>query len=84
MSNMVATGQEMFREKNFFKVREKSGNFTSSQGKFYGHIIIILFMKLNNKLIVGFQKVDPFCTFLLRSYTVSIHVHCMCLAESIN
>ena len=56
MSNMVAAGQEMFREKNFFKVREKSGNFTSSQGKFYGQIIIILFMKLNNKLIVGFLK----------------------------
>ena len=56
MSNMVATGQEMFKEKNFFKVRENSGNFTSSQGKFYGHIIIILFVKLNNKLIVGLQK----------------------------
>ena len=37
MSNMVATGQEMVRGKNFFEVREKSGNFTSSQGKFYGH-----------------------------------------------
>ena len=32
--NMVATGQEIFREKKFFKVREKSGNFTLSQGKF--------------------------------------------------
>jgi len=31
---MVATGQEMVGEKNFFTVREKSGNFTSSQGKF--------------------------------------------------
>ena len=31
--NMVATGQEMVREKNFFTVREKSVNFTSSQGK---------------------------------------------------
>ena len=31
---MVATGQEIVREKKFFKVREKSGNFTSSQGKF--------------------------------------------------
>ena len=30
---MVATGQEMIREKIFFKVRENSGNFTSSQGK---------------------------------------------------
>ena len=29
---MVATGQEMVREK-IFKAREKSGNFTSSQGK---------------------------------------------------
>jgi len=34
MSNMVATGQEMVRGKTFFKVREKSGNFTSSQRKF--------------------------------------------------
>ena len=33
-SCMVATGQEMVRGKNFFKVGEKSGNFTSSQGKF--------------------------------------------------
>ena len=33
---------------------------------------------------LNFKKVDPFCTLLLRSYTVSIHVHCMCLAESIN
>ena len=32
-SYMVATGQEMVRKK-FFKVREKSGNFTPSQGKF--------------------------------------------------
>ena len=30
---MVATGQEMVREKIFI-AREKSGNFTSSQGKF--------------------------------------------------
>ena len=31
---MVATGQEMVRgKKKFFGVREKSGNFTSSQGK---------------------------------------------------
>jgi len=29
----VATGQEMFREKKFFKVREKSGNFILSPGK---------------------------------------------------
>ena len=28
---MVATGQEIVREKKFFKVREKSGNFTSSE-----------------------------------------------------
>ena len=33
-SCMVTTGQEMVRGKNFFKVGEKSGNFTSSQGKF--------------------------------------------------
>ena len=33
-SCMVATGQEMVRGKNFFKVGEKSGNLTSSQGKF--------------------------------------------------
>ena len=31
---MVATGQEIAKEKKFFKVREKSGNFTLSQGKF--------------------------------------------------
>ena len=32
--DMVPTGQEMSREqKKFFKVREKSGNSTSSQGK---------------------------------------------------
>ena len=31
---MVATGQEMVRGKIFFKVGEKSGNLTSSQGKF--------------------------------------------------
>ena len=30
---MVVTGQEIVRGKKFFKVREKSGNFTSSQGK---------------------------------------------------
>ena len=30
---MVATGQEMFRENIFFKVREDSGNSTPSQGK---------------------------------------------------
>ena len=39
MSNMVTTGQEMVRDKNFFKDRGKSGNFTSSQGTFYGHEI---------------------------------------------
>ena len=34
MSNMVATGHEMVRENNYFlNVEEKSGNFTSSQGK---------------------------------------------------
>jgi len=31
---MVAKGQEMVMENNFFKVRERSGDFTSSQGKF--------------------------------------------------
>ena len=31
---MVATGQEIVREKKKFKVREKPGNFTLSQGKF--------------------------------------------------
>ena len=31
--NMVATGQEMVREKKFFKVREMSGNFILGQGK---------------------------------------------------
>ena len=30
---MVATGQEMVREKKFFKVREVSGNFMAGQGK---------------------------------------------------
>lgn len=30
---MVSTGEEMVGEKNFLKVRGKSGNFTSSQGK---------------------------------------------------
>ena len=30
---MVATGQEMIREKKFLKVREKFVNFTSSQGR---------------------------------------------------
>jgi len=29
----VASGQEMVREKKFFKVREKSGTFILSQGK---------------------------------------------------
>ena len=37
MSNMVTTGQEMVREKNFFEVLGKSGNFTSSQWKLYEH-----------------------------------------------
>ena len=32
-STPYATGQEMVREKKFFKIREKSGNFTLSQGK---------------------------------------------------
>ena len=32
-SDMVATGQEIVREKNFFQVREVSGNFSLSQGK---------------------------------------------------
>ena len=80
MSNMVATGQEMFREKNFFKVREKSGNFTSSQGKFYRHIIIILFMKLNNKLIVGFQKSRSFLHVIVKELhcinSCTLHVSC--------
>ena len=31
---MVATGEEIVRQKKFFKFREQSGNFTSSQGKF--------------------------------------------------
>ena len=31
--NMVATGQEMVREKKFFKVREMSGNFILHHGK---------------------------------------------------
>ena len=30
---MVATGREMIKEKKFFKVREKSVNLTSSQGR---------------------------------------------------
>ena len=32
---MVATGQEMVRGKNVFKVREKSGNFHFESGKIY-------------------------------------------------
>ena len=56
MSNMVATGQEMFREKNFFKVREKSGNFTSSQGKFYGHIIHHIVHEIEQQADSGFSK----------------------------
>ena len=80
MSNMVAAGQEMFGEKNFFKVREKSGNFTSSQGKFYGHIIIILFMKLNSKLIVGFQKRRSFLHVIVKELhcinSCTLHVSC--------
>ena len=52
---MVTTGQEMVGEKNFFKVRGKSGNFTSSQWKFYEHESSLV-MKLINKLMVGFQK----------------------------
>ena len=80
MSNMVATGQEMFREKNFFKVREKSGNFTSSQGKFYEHIIIILFMKLNSKLIVGVQKSRSFLHVFVKELhcinSCTLHVSC--------
>ena len=31
--DMVATGQEMVREKKIFKVREMSGNFILGQGK---------------------------------------------------
>ena len=31
--DVVATGQEMVREKKFFKVREMSGNFILGQGK---------------------------------------------------
>ena len=31
---MVATGQEIDREKNILQCQRKSGNFTSSQGKF--------------------------------------------------
>ena len=34
LETKVATGQKMIRGKKFFMVREKSGNFTSSQGKF--------------------------------------------------
>ena len=30
---MAATGQEMVREKNFFNVREMSGNFILGQGR---------------------------------------------------
>ena len=60
-----------FCHKNSDQGREKSGNFTSSQGKFYGHIIIILFMKLNNKLIVGFQKSLSFLHVIVKE------LHCI-------
>ena len=34
LETKVATGRKMVRGKKFFMVREKSENFTSSQGKF--------------------------------------------------
>ena len=34
LETKIATGQKMVRGKKFFMVREKSGNFTSSRGKF--------------------------------------------------
>ena len=81
--NMVTTGQEVVREKNFFEVMGKSGNFTSSQGKFYGHVIIIIIgHEINNKLMVGFQESRSILHIIVKE--LSIQVHCMCLAESIN
>ena len=52
---MVATGQEMFREKKLFKVREKSGNFTSSREVLwtYNHHIV---HEIEQQADSGFSK----------------------------
>ena len=68
MSNVVATGQEMVRDQNFFKVRGKSGNFTSSQGTFYGHESSHWSWNWRTSWWWVFKKVDPFWALLLRSY----------------
>ena len=77
-------GRKWSGEKNFFEVRGKSGNFTSSQWKFYEHESSYWSWNWSTNWWWVFKKVDPFCTILLRSYTVSIYVHYMCLAERIN
>ena len=80
MSNMVAVQGKKFLQGQG-KVREfhfKSGEVLWTYNH---HIVHEIEQQADSGL---FKKVDPFCTLLLRSYTVSIHVHCMCLAESIN
>ena len=83
---VVATGQRKWSGKNFFKVREKSGNVTLSQVKFeswkevrekgnvksvyfiYVHNVHILLMKMNDKLMLGFQENQTFLHVLSRNY----------------
>ena len=82
---VVATGQRKWSGKNFFKVREKSGNVTLSQVKFeswkevrekgnfksvyfiYVHNVHILLMKMNDKLMLGFQENQTFLHVLSRN-----------------
>ena len=58
----------------------KSQGISLQVGKFYGHIIIILFMKLNSKLIVGFQKSRSFLHVIVKELhcinSCTLHVSC--------
>ena len=73
----------MVRDKNFFKVRGKSGNFTSSQGTFYGHESSHWSWNWTRSWWWVFKKVDPFLALLLRSYQF-MYTACVWLKAEIN
>ena len=99
---MVATGQEMVREKNSsrsgespgisLQVRENFSLWSKSRNSevlsqstfctFYGHESCYIVHEIEEQADVGFSRKS--ILFALYVTKQSIHVHCMCLAESIN
>ena len=101
---MVATGQEMVREKNSSRSGKSQGislqvreNFSlwKKSGKsevlsqstfctFYGHESCYIVHEIEEQADVGFSRKSILFALNVKKLSIFIHVHHMCLAESIN